>query len=78
MEAIVRKWGNSLGIRIPGNMAKEISIQDGSTVEIEEKNGQITIRPRNKYILKAFLSKITKENIHDEIGTSGPIGNEVW
>ena len=77
MEAIVRKWGNSLGIRIPGNMAKEISLQDGSSVDIERKDGQIIIKPRNKYILKDMISNISKDNIHEEIESSGTVGNEI-
>jgi antitoxin MazE len=78
MDAVVRKWGNSLGIRIPGNMAKEISLQDGSFVDIEGKDGQIIIKPRNKYVLKEMISNISKDNIHEEIESSGPVGNELW
>jgi antitoxin MazE len=78
MEAIIRKWGNSLGVRIPSNIAKDISIVEGSHVEIEDKDGQIIIRPRNKYDLKEMLKDIKKSNIHEEIDNSGPIGNEVW
>ena len=78
MEAVVRKWGNSLGIRIPGTMAKEISLQDGSAVDIEGKNGQIIIRPRNKYVLKEMLTKISSGNIHEEVESSGIVGNEIW
>ena len=78
MEAVVRKWGNSLGIRIPGTMAKEISLKDGSSVDIEGKNGQIIIKPRNKYVLKEMLTKISSANIHEEIESSGIVGNEIW
>jgi antitoxin MazE len=78
MEAIVRKWGNSLGIRIPVTMAKDVSLKDGSSVEIEEKDGQIVIRPKNKYELKDLISKISIENLHEEIESSGPVGNEIW
>jgi antitoxin MazE len=78
MDAIVRKWGNSLGIRIPGKIAKDIDIVEGSSVDIEEKDGQIVIKPKNKYILKDMIGKISKENIHEEIISSGPVGNEAW
>ncbi|MDA8424837.1 MAG: AbrB/MazE/SpoVT family DNA-binding domain-containing protein [Treponema sp.] len=78
MEAVVRKWGNSLGIRIPGNMAKEISLHDGSSVDIEENDGQIIIKPINKYTLKGMLTGISSENVHKEIESLGPIGNEIW
>jgi|WetSurMetagenome_2_1015567.scaffolds.fasta_scaffold167231_1 antitoxin MazE len=78
MDAIVRKWGNSLGIRIPGKIAKDIDIVEGSSVDIEEKDGQIVIKPKNKYKLKDMIGKISKENIHEEIVSSGPVGNEAW
>jgi len=78
MEAIVRKWGNSLGIRIPGNFAKDVSLKDGSSVNIEELDGKIIIQPNNKYILKDMLSKIDTENLHKEVETTSPIGNEIW
>lgn len=48
METIVKKWGNSLGIRIPKHIAKELSLKDGSSVDIEDKEGEIIIHPKNK------------------------------
>jgi antitoxin MazE len=78
MDAVIRKWGNSLGIRIPSNIAKEISIVEGSHVDIEDIDGQIVIRPRNKYELKDMIRAIKKANIHEEIESSNPVGNEIW
>ena len=78
MDAVVRKWGNSLGIRIPGNMAKEIALKDGTSVDIESENGQIIIKPRTRYVLNDMLGKISSENIHEEIDSNGVLGNEIW
>jgi len=78
MEAVVRKWGNSLGIRIPGSLAKDVSLKDGSFVSIEEIDGKIIIQPQNTYRLDDMLSKISTKNIHEEVEISGPIGNEIW
>ena len=44
METIVKKWGNSIGIRIPKHIAKEFSLKDGSLVDIEDKENQIIIQ----------------------------------
>lgn len=44
MIATVSKWGNSLAIRIPQNLAKEIQVVEGSEVEtqvIEEVQAKI-------------------------------------
>lgn len=78
MDAVIRKWGNSLGIRIPSTIAKEISIGEGSHVDIVDIDGKIVIRPKNKYDLKEMIKGIKKSNIHEEIDSSGPLGNEVW
>jgi len=34
MRTKIRKWGNSLGLRIPKALAEEISVGEGSAVEI--------------------------------------------
>ena len=66
MKATVQKWGNSLGICIPSYMAKDLSIENGSSVEIIEEDHRIIIQPKNKKTLKEVLSLITKDNIHSE------------
>jgi antitoxin MazE len=78
METIVRKWGNSLGIRIPNTIARELSLKDGSFVDIKDKGKEIIIRPKSKDKLLEILNKINDRNIHGEIETNGPVGNEIW
>jgi Growth regulator len=78
MEAVVKKWGNSLGVRIPSAIAKEVDLEDGSPVEIEDRDGKIVISPREKYALKDLLKGITAENRHGEIESAGPLGREAW
>jgi len=38
----------------------------------------IIIKPIQKNKLSEMLSNINKQNIHKEIETSGPVGNEIW
>ena len=78
MEAVVKKWGNSLGIRIPNLIVRELTLKDGSLVNINNNENEIVIKPLKKNILSEMLSLINNENIHEEIKTSGPVGNEVW
>ena len=78
MEAVVRKWGNSLGIRIPKLIVRELSLKDGSFVDINDKGKEIIIKPIQKVKLSEMLEKINKKNIHKEIGTGEPVGNEIW
>jgi antitoxin MazE len=52
----VRKWGNSLGLRLPKSFASQRSIVDGTIVEID-KLGVIDPprRRRSRYKLKDLL-----------------------
>ena len=78
MEAVVKKWGNSLGIRIPSLIARGMSLKDGSLVDINDKGTEIVITPIVKNNLSEMLSLINDKNIHEEIKTTGPVGNEIW
>ena len=78
MEAVVKKWGNSLGIRIPTHIVRGLSLKDGSFVDIKNNGKEIVIKPIKKITLSEMLEKINEQNLHEEIKTGGPVGNEIW
>ena len=78
MKAVVKKWGNSLGIRIPNIIARELSLKDGSCVDINDIGQEIIISPIKKNRLSEMVSKINEENLHKEIDTGIPVGKEIW
>ena len=78
MKAMVKKWGNSLGIRIPNTIARELLLKDGSFVDISDKEKTIIIKPITRNNLSEMLSKINEQNIHKEIETGVPVGKEIW
>jgi len=78
MEALVQKWGNSLGIRIPNLIARELSLRNGSVVDINKNGKEINIKPIQKITLSEMLDAIDKNNIHEEIDWGKPAGNEIW
>jgi antitoxin MazE len=74
----VQKWGNSLGIRIPGPFAEQLNIVEGSEIELLLIDGEIVLRPTHqKPTLEKLLAGITKENRHTEIDFGKPEGNEI-
>lgn len=78
MKTVIKKWGNSLGIRLPKYITAECSLKDGSSVKIEEKDGKIIITP-HKNNLSDLLNKINENNLHDEIYSDEPAaGKEIW
>jgi antitoxin MazE len=76
MEAVVRKWGNDFGVRIPTGMAQKMSLKTGYKVYIvpvEQAN-----QKNNEYTLESLLAGVTKDNIHKEISFGKPVGKEIW
>jgi antitoxin MazE len=78
METKIQKWGNSLGIRIPINIVKDLSLRNGSIVDIEEEIDTIVIRPKEKYNLNEMLNSINDTNTHSEFSFGVIEGKEIW
>ena len=76
----VRKWGNSLGLRIPKAFAQEVSVEEGSTVDISIAEGQLVVRAvrRRAYELGDLLAEVSADNLHGEVSTGEPRGRESW
>ena len=81
METNIQKWGNSLGVRLPKQIALNQSLKAGSRVVVTETKTGIAIevvkKPR-KYTLAELLKGATKENMHKETDWGDPVGNEIW
>ena len=75
----IAKWGNSLGLRLPRSVAREVRVDEGDTVEVSVDNGAIVIRPgRPRYSLDELVRRITTRNRHRETDWGTPVGDEVW
>jgi antitoxin MazE len=76
----VRKWGNSLGLRIPRSLAAEMGVDDGSAVDHAVHEGAMSVRPvrRRTYSLDALLEGIEEGNLHGEVRTGRRVGRETW
>ena len=77
MQAVVQKWGNSLGFRIPSHWAKDNNVKNGSKVEVIAEKGKIVILPQKK-TLDDMLKMVSSENIHSEISAGFSVGKEEW
>jgi antitoxin MazE len=80
MKTRVKKWGNSLALRIPKTFAYEVGLKSDSPVEVSAKDGKLVIAPiaKPQLTLKQLLAKVTPENIHHEVETGPAIGKEEW
>jgi antitoxin MazE len=62
MEGQISRWGNSLGIRIPTDIARKVGLVDGAKVEIEAHGTEVVIKrvePRLRYTLEELMAGFT-------------------
>lgn len=79
MTTIVRKWGNSLAVRIPDEFAENLDLRDGSVVGFKQSGDRMIISKANpKYTLEDMVKGITKKNRHKEFDWGKPMGKEIW
>lgn len=71
MKTSIRKWGDSLTVRIPNSFATEIGIIQGSTVEMKIVGRKIALEPTTppEYALEDLLEGVTEDNLHTEVST---------
>lgn len=80
----VSKWGNSLGIRVPKDVAADLHLSEGSTLVIEPQNGGYLIRasgraPITRYKLTDLVAGMTKADREPrELDWGLPQGSEDW
>ncbi len=79
MRARIAKWGNSLGVRIPKAVAKEVGLDEGANVEVKVSGRNLVLAPaRPEYSLNELVAGITPKNRHGEIDWGSPAGHESW
>lgn len=80
METFVRRWGNSLALRLPKPLAAEAGLAEDTPVELLLEEGRLIIAPvvEPRYALDALLAGITPENLHGEVDSGQAVGGEAW
>ena len=80
MQTKVKKWGNSLALRIPKLFASDANLKLNEMVDISIDQGSIIITPigEKEYSLGELLKGISKNNLHGEFDAGAPVGKEIW
>ena len=82
MDIQLKKWGNSLGLRIPHQLTKNFGWDENSTLEIEEMQDALIIRKKtNSLTLEQLLASIPADFTYpDDVQNfthSAAIGQEI-
>ena len=77
MAVIVKKWGNSLAVRLPQAVAREANISLEQEVRVTASGGKIIIEPAQpSFDIDDLVKAITAENRHDSLISSAARGAE--
>jgi antitoxin MazE len=76
----VKKWGNSLAVRIPAPLSAALGLKEDDSVDVREENGRLVVEKKStgEPTLEELIAGITPENIHDETDWGPALGREVW
>lgn len=82
MRRRVQRWGNSLAVRIPTDVAKACDLTEGTELEVRNEKGTVVLVPerprRHRYGLAELVRQITSRNRHQPGEYGAPRGREVW
>lgn len=79
MKSNIKKWGNSLALRLPASVLGGTVFELDLEVDVRVEGNRMIIEPvRPPIDLDAMLAAITPENSHELIDWGPPVGKEVW
>ena len=77
MSVVLKKWGNSVAVRIPATIMETAKLKVEQKVELRVEQGKIIIEPTARnYAIKELVAKITSKNKHNEVDFGVPVGRE--
>ena len=78
MKSRVKKWGNSLALRIPKLVAVQMGVEDDSPVVLMLRGKELTLVPLERTHLKLpeLLPGISRRNLHGRTSIGSPGAGE--
>jgi len=80
----ILKWGNSLGFRIPAEVARALEVREGAQVTYTVKGKRLVIEAAKDELprfteadMKRAIAKLRKSGV-TEVSFGKPRGREVW
>jgi antitoxin MazE len=77
-KAHVAKWGNSLAVRIPREVAERARLREGDPIVIEAMEGYVELRSAERIpTFEDLVAQITPENRYQETDWGPDRGKEI-
>ena len=80
MEIRVEAWGDGVGLRIPSDLAAQIGLKLGSTVDVTSRGEElvVSVPSRARSRLETVVDGISEDDLHGEVDVGPPVGRETW
>lgn len=80
MRARSSRWGNSLALRVPRQLAEEAGLREDAVVELTASTGGFAVAalPSPVPPLAELLAQISDDNQHAAVDTGSATGAEAW
>jgi antitoxin MazE len=80
VKSTVKRWGNSLAVRLPKDLAQTLALDEGSdiTLEIVEDGLLMKSTKSHRHDLETLLNGVTRQTIHNETDWGEVVGKEAW
>jgi antitoxin MazE len=74
----IAKWGNSLGLRVPRDVAARAGLTEGARVDVEARgDGAIVItKSKRRFTLEELVAGMTPDKQHPALIDDAPRGAE--
>ena len=76
MSVTLRKWGNSVGVRLPKPMLEQLGLKEGNEVDIAVEGNRLVLK-RKRVTLAELLAQCKPENRPDPIDWGPDVGREI-
>lgn len=78
----LKRWGNSLAVRIPASLAAKLAFAEGQEVEVEVEDGLLTVRPHTairRFSRERYLQQLRERQLapHPLVDFGPPQGSEI-
>jgi antitoxin MazE len=78
----LKRWGNSLAVRIPANVALEAAFTEGQEVDVQVEDGQVWVRAHTairRFSRERYLQQLREGQLetHETIDFGKPQGSEI-
>jgi len=81
MDLQVNRWGNSLAVRLPAQLARQLGLEEGSQVSAElTPEGDLRLRPRAPLRPAASRAELLAQiaQLHQQLPQTQPVPREEW